>query len=27
VQRMAECYLECYLTRRERPILEPTTES
>jgi len=24
---MAECYLECYLARRERPVLEPTIGS
>ncbi len=24
VQKMAECYLECYLLRRDKPVLEPT---
>jgi hypothetical protein len=27
IQRMAECYVECYLARREKPAPEPTTAS
>ena len=27
LQKMAECYLECYLLRRNQPVLEPTTSS
>lgn len=27
IQRMAECYLECYLARREKPVLEPAPQS
>jgi hypothetical protein len=27
LQKMAECYLECYLLRRDQPALEPTTSS
>lgn len=27
IQRMAECFLECYLLRRDKPALEPTTQS
>ena len=27
IQKMAACYLECYLLRRDQPVLEPTIPS